>query len=107
MEKLVRDLMPQVCDQDGFTPMNYRLADPSELKSFLLAKLMEEANELRSAGLLKSKSDIVEEIVDVLEVIEAIKDQFGVAEDEVEVRKADKASLRGAFRRGIIWDGKK
>jgi len=93
-EKLVRDKIPEILREKGINP-SIRIVTSSEFDFFLRAKIVEEAQELLESG-------DSEEIVDILEVIDAL----------IELRKADRAMLdlqretkklyRGGFKQGYV-----
>ena len=95
--KLVRDNIPDILDQKG-VPYEKRIASAEEYKTELIKKLNEEVLEFTDAG-------APEELADVLEVIEALKQLPDYAEAE-ELRKR-KAVERGAFNKRIILKGQK
>ena len=93
-EKLVRDKIPEILKEKGLNP-SIRVVTSKEFDVFLRAKIVEEAQELLESG-------DSEEIVDILEVIDAL----------IELRKADRAMLdlqretkklyRGGFKQGYV-----
>ncbi len=93
-EKLVRDKIPEILKEKGLNP-SIRIVTSKEFDVFLRAKIVEEAQELLESG-------DSEEIVDILEVIDAL----------IELRKADRAMLdlqretkklyRGGFKQGYV-----
>jgi len=98
--KLVRDRIPAMITRDGKIASTH-IADGSEYMSFLLAKLIEEASELRDA---ESPDHQKEEIVDVMEVLSAIQKALGFSMDELEEVRASKFEERGGFEGRIILD---
>ena|SRR6185436_14824040 len=95
--KLVRDKIPEYLDSKGIS-YEKRIANDEEYRTELLKKLDEEVKEF-----LEAKNE--EELADILEVIEAIKNlpEFGKV-DEV---KAKKFQDRGGFKDKIILRGEK
>ena len=97
VEKLVRDKIPEILREKGLHP-TVRIVTSSELDYFLRAKIVEESQELLESG-------DSEEIVDILEAIDAL----------IELRKADRAMLdlqretkklyRGGFKQGYVLIG--
>ncbi|MFW9960272.1 MAG: nucleoside triphosphate pyrophosphohydrolase [Candidatus Thorarchaeota archaeon] len=93
-EKLVRDKIPEILKEKGLNP-SVRIVTSKEFDVFLRAKIVEEAQELLESG-------DSEEIVDILEAIDAL----------IELRKADRAMLdlqretkklyRGGFKQGYV-----
>jgi predicted house-cleaning noncanonical NTP pyrophosphatase (MazG superfamily) len=94
--KLVRDLIPELIERSGRTPA-VRLLDDDEYIEALHEKLVEEAEELRSAA----PSSQLEEAADVYEVLLAIARALDV-DMAVVVAAADaKRAERGAFERRL------
>lgn len=95
--KLVRDKIPDILDEKGI-PYEKRIASPEEYKEELIKKLGEE-----SAEFLQDQS--VEELADVLEVIEALKNLPEYT--DVERVRIEKREERGGFEDRIILKGEK
>ncbi len=95
MSKLVRDRIPEIMRREGKTPVVEQIAG-ERLKSALKDKLVEEALELHSSA------DIREELVDVLEVIDAIVDAYGLDEVELQSIRWKKREERGGFDKGYF-----
>lgn len=98
MEKLIRDLIPEIMEIDG-KQCNYYTAEEVEYKERLLDKLVEEANEVKSA---KNRDEVVEELADLLEVIQAIYETFNIKNKEVLDKKLEKLVLKGRFDRRLV-----
>ncbi len=93
--KLVRDKIPAIILQnDGFDVPTRTLAEDTEYLGYLLKKVVEEAAELSEAT---TDSNIVEEIADVYEVIDAILKLKGVENAEVVAVQDAKRKKRGGF----------
>ena len=95
--KLVRDNIPELIRSDGDMP-NYRVMQDDEFRKELLYKLIEESEELRKAGEYASadKEALLAESADVLEVLYAIFNEFGLdanAVEEVRIKKGKELSL--------------
>ena len=93
--KLVRDNIPKILDAKNVS-YEKRIASPEEYKVELIKKLSEEAGEFLEAG-------SVEELADVIEVIEALK-QLPEYTD-VEAIRQKKREERGGFDQKIILKG--
>jgi predicted house-cleaning noncanonical NTP pyrophosphatase (MazG superfamily) len=93
MGKLVRDGIPGIIRQSGREP-GARKISGEELKAALKDKLVEEACELRDSD------DVYGELVDVLEVVDAIVEEFGLDRAKLEVAKKEKLGRAGGFREG-------
>lgn len=95
--KLVRDNIPEILDAKGVV-YEKRIASPEEYKIELIKKLYEEIKEFLEAG-------SIEELADVGEVIEALKQLPEYA--DVEVIRQKKKLERGGFEQRIILKGNK
>jgi len=99
MRKLVRDGVPDAIRKSGREPDVERVAG-EWLKLALKDKLVEEACELRQS------EDVCEELVDVLEVVDAIIEYNGVDRSRLEKAKREKLERAGGFREGyVLRDG--
>jgi predicted house-cleaning noncanonical NTP pyrophosphatase (MazG superfamily) len=103
--KLVRDKIPQIIEQHeiGVKPLT-RILDDKEYGERLIEKIHEEAEELSLA--IKEKTNSVEELADVLEVVNAIADYIGSSIGEVEIERLKKLVERGGFKGRIMLEGK-
>ena len=95
--KLVRDEIPTIIENDNQTPA-VRILGDKEFRRKLLEKLVEEANEL-----LESDGDIGER-ADVAEVLKALDAILGYTDDEIETTRATKAEKRGGFEKRIFLE---
>lgn len=93
MSKLVRDGIPEVIRQSGREPAVSRLSG-EKLRLALKEKLVEEALELKEAD------DIYEELADVLEVVDAVIQQYGIDRLKLEKVKNEKHERVGGFSKG-------
>ncbi len=96
MQKLVRDLIPNIIMEQGNTPKTRILTD-EEFKKELDKKLVEEVNEYLS-------DQNIEEVADVMEVIYTLLDVHGWSFDDVERVRKEKAQNRGGFREKIYLE---
>jgi predicted house-cleaning noncanonical NTP pyrophosphatase (MazG superfamily) len=93
-EKLVRDRIPELIENNGQKP-KYRRASGDELDYLLRAKIVEESRELLESG-------DTSEIVDILEVIDALLSLRNVDSAFLEIQKHAKRLARGAFEEGYV-----
>ena len=96
--KLVRDKIPAIIRRNGGIPTMFKLSSKrfiAELKK----KFFEEGNELMRA---KNKTEIEEEISDVLEVLMALAAGEKVSWDAIERKRKEKREKRGGFGRKIF-----
>ena len=94
LEKLVRDRIPEIIQSQGRSP-TFRIAPPEELDFLLREKVIEEAKELMQSG-------DAEEIIDILEVVDALIILRGLDTADLERRKAQKRIQRGGFTKGYV-----
>jgi predicted house-cleaning noncanonical NTP pyrophosphatase (MazG superfamily) len=94
--KLVRSKIPEYLKTKGI-PFTVHIADIEEYTQKLYEKLLEEASEL-------TKDRNIEELADLLEVIEAIKDLQGWTTREVEKFRLKKFEEKGGFDEPIILE---
>ncbi len=92
--KLIRDEIPAIIAASGREAEVTRL-DESAYRVALLAKLDEEAAEVRQAG---SPAAVLEEAADVLEVLIGIAGLHGYTLDDLLHTAAVKRAERGGFR---------
>ena len=96
MGKLVRDLIPEIIRKNGDEPVSWQLRD-DEIFGALTSKLLEEAEELRTAA----PHEQLEEAADVYEVLRAIATTMGVSMEQVASRAEQKRTERGGFDQRI------
>lgn len=95
-DKLVRDKIPEIIRQKGGKPITHR-ADEKEYWQKLREKLIEEVHEF-----LESES--IDELVDILEVIDAIGRVRSFDQKELAELKEKRRQERGGFREKIILE---
>jgi predicted house-cleaning noncanonical NTP pyrophosphatase (MazG superfamily) len=95
--KLVRDRIPEVIQKAG-RRCETKILSESEYRLALRQKLLEEAEEVRTA----SDSKLAEELADVLEVVEALMESQGISAEEVASKRDRKRAERGGFERKIL-----
>jgi predicted house-cleaning noncanonical NTP pyrophosphatase (MazG superfamily) len=99
--KLVRDRIPEIIEADGETP-KVRILGEAEYKAALLEKLVEEAREaLATSG---DPKELSKEIGDVLEVIDAMIEAFGLDRSQIGELKRRRKELRGGFSKKIFLE---
>ena len=95
-DKLVRDRIPEIIEQDGKTCVCTVLEEEEYLK-----KLDEKLNE-ELAEYQESKS--MEELADLLEVIRAVAVARGSSMEEIERIRQEKADKRGGFEKRVLLE---
>ncbi len=98
VEKLIRDHLPQMMEDQGLTVFCHQLGDADFLHA-LKAKLIEEAQEVSTA----SPEALLEELADVSEVMAALIAAAGLDPDAVEAARLAKRAQRGGFE-GRIYN---
>lgn len=94
INKLVRDHIPMICEENGQTPET-KILDGEHYTAALRAKLCEEVEEYLS-------DENKEELADILEVIEALAENQGSSLHEIMEIKQHKQTKNGAFRNKIF-----
>src|SRR5260370_40360813 len=94
--KLVRDRIPGI-EQDGRRAVTWVLDDDG-FRAALLAKLVEEADEARAAP----ASDLLPELADVLEMLQALVVAMGMTWDGLVAAAAGKRAVRGGVPRRAV-----
>lgn len=90
-KKLVRDNIPEICIANNQKP-KYRVLNDNEYKIALNKKLKEETKEY-------IRSNDIEELADILEVVDAIAIAQGSTLDDVLKIKETKAKKNGRFEK--------
>ncbi len=98
--KLVRDRIPEIIESEGRQCGTDIMGD-GEHRAALLAKLVEEAQEVQTA----SPDKLTTELADLLEVVDAIMALHGLDEAEVRNVQQDRREQREGFARRIklLW----
>lgn len=91
--KLVRDKIPEIIAAGGKTAVCHPLSPPDYTQA-LHAKLQEEVDEF-------IKSEEVDELADILEVVYAIAQSKGLQQAELEQLRLEKQEARGGFTQRI------
>lgn len=93
--KLVRDRIPEIIEGKGEQAF-VRILEGPEFREALLQKLVEEAEEARSAG---TSEDLLAELADLLEVARALCEEHGLSLAQVEQARVKKKQERGGFEK--------
>lgn len=94
--KLVRDKVQEIIKNNGEIPKTH-IASDEEFEIKLKEKLSEEVEEFL-------KDSVKSEIVDILEVVDALCEHYKFDKEEMEKLKRDKAKKSGKFSKKIILD---
>ena len=99
--KLVRDRIPEIIAADGRQCSTEIMSD-DEYRRALLAKLVEEAQEVAAAA---EDDELVKEIADLYEVIDALLIAFDLDREAVLAMQQKRHDERGGFEKRIklLW----
>lgn len=95
--KLIRDRIPEIIKKDGNTADIIILSDEA-FKQAIKEKLIEEATEVLNAD---NRDEVVNELADLQEVIDTIKQIYNISTLEVNSSQAIKALNRGKFEKRL------
>lgn len=95
--KLIRDRIPEIIEKAGKEYTVKKLKD-EEFILKLKEKMVEEANEVKEAD----SREITGELADVLEIVEAIENYYGISHEEVLNKKEAKAESNGRFEKRLL-----
>lgn len=96
-DKLGRDKGLEGFKKEGVKPQ-YKILSGKQLYDALLLKLVEESDEVRDA---RNRKELIEELADVLEVIDALCKTQGISMEEIVPIKQAKHQERGGFETGL------
>jgi predicted house-cleaning noncanonical NTP pyrophosphatase (MazG superfamily) len=98
--KLIRDRIPEIISSGG-KQAQVEVMSEAEYREALLEKLVEEAQEATQAG----KDDLITEIADLYEVIDAILVAWNISHEEVSKLQTDRRQQRGGFegQLKLLW----
>ncbi len=95
--KLVRDRIPEIIRQSG-NECELSVLSDVEYCQALRVKLLEEAKEVAEA----EGEDLVTELADLYEVIDALMASYGIAGDRVLAEQVKRREARGGFAQKIM-----
>lgn len=91
--KLIRSNLPERMKKEGVYLSGRPLTD-EEFAKELKNKLVEEAGEVQDTN---SREDMIKELADVMEVIEALTLLHGITKEEIEKERLLKCNINGRF----------
>lgn len=94
--KLVRDRIPEIIRQDGFTSRT-EILDELAFQQALKEKILEEAQEVTQA----EPGELIKELADLYEVLDAFMQQQRITLDEVRACQVARRQERGGFTQRI------
>lgn len=94
MEKLVRDRIPIILEENGEWAQ-FHAASDSEFLQRLLDKLIEEVHEF-------IKDESIEELADILDIIETLSTVKGFSTEQIERARHLKYKRCGSFKNRLI-----
>lgn len=97
VDKLIRDKLPAMMQAQGLAVFTRHLED-TEYVVRLKDKLVEEAREAQAAT---ARSELIDELADLREVMLALAAISGVTDDEIEGRRQAKHAERGGFAQRV------
>ena len=99
-DKLVRDRIPDIIRQSG-SECATETFSPDEFRRALRDKLVEEAREAANA----SDDDLLTELADVEEVVDALLAAYGLTQEDVRRLQDGRRVERGGFTRRLrlLW----
>jgi len=98
ISKLVRDKIPNFIDKEKVN-FQVKKLDINAYKQALKEKLLEESQEVFSS---ENNQQLMEEIADVYEVIEAIESAYQLDKNTIQKIKAKKADHKGKFVQKLL-----
>jgi predicted house-cleaning noncanonical NTP pyrophosphatase (MazG superfamily) len=100
MKKLIRDNIPEIM-KSKWLECNYYKASEFEYTIELFKKLIEESIEVKNS---KGKTELIEELADVMEVINSICINNEIHIDEIEAKRLKKLKDRWWFEKKYIYE---
>lgn len=97
LNKLIRDRAPEFFGTKGHM-LTYHTLAPQERQDATRNKLLEETKEVLEAQTCLERT---EELADLLEVMKALAQEWGLSWSQVEEARAQKALSHGAFDQGF------
>ncbi len=99
--KLVRDTIPAVIARNGGSS-KIRILATKAFRRELLKKAVEEARELEG---LTNRSEIVAELGDTLDVLDAIQQTFHITKKELSASRKKAMAKKGGFKKRLflLW----
>ncbi len=100
--KLVRDKIPGIIKKSGQKPITKIADDDFGFLQALKEHILDEAKQLRDA---KTENQELEEIIDIMEAVNAYMKHKDVSVDKIEKMRKFKLRKRGGFGKRVILEG--
>jgi predicted house-cleaning noncanonical NTP pyrophosphatase (MazG superfamily) len=94
--KLVRDNIKDKIEGKGESCEIREIADPAEFQQELLKKVQEEAAAL---GMVRSRTDFLDEYADLMVVLDALTAQLEVSEAEITIAMQENVERKGLYKK--------
>lgn len=98
--KLIRDRIPEIIIADNCQPKT-RVLKKSEMFTELKKKVLEEAKELIE---VENKSEVINELVDILELVDAIAENKNIDPKLLKSEQKVKRQKRGGFEKRLFLE---
>ncbi len=96
--KLIRDKIPEIIKNAGWTP-TVRILNKKEYLKEIKKKFIEETKELVKA---KTRKEVINEIVDIQELIDILISELGLTKSELKKQQKTKNKKRGGFKERLF-----
>lgn len=98
--KLVRDRIPELIQKSGYQ-YDITTFSETEYRQALRDKILEEAQEVAEAA----DGELVHELADLLEVVAALMESYGIEDERVLLERDHKRAEKGGFEHKIklLW----
>lgn len=96
--KLIRDNIPSIIEKDKKSCIVTVLNDDDFLVE-LKKKLIEESSEVSNA---ETRSDLINELADIQEIVDKLKDVYQIDQDEITTIQKAKAVKNGKFDKKLF-----
>lgn len=97
-KKLIRDSIPSIIEKDNKTCI-VTILDDEQFLIELKKKLVEEATEVFKAS---SRDEIISELADIQEIVDKLKQEYGLDQDEINRVQSIKATKNGKFDKKLF-----
>jgi len=95
--KLVRDRLPEIIAKEGDEAFT-KILTVKQYQLELKRKIIEEAKKVKQA---KTKTEVIHELADIIECIDALTESYGVPRYALEREQREKRARRGGFTKRI------